>query len=240
MVLPSPTLRCYTPPFAQWQTLAHASTFNSKTVPRVTNLCSAAHVAHKVPLDTVSKDAYIQIWTSMSKLLMCGVCVLCTCMCVLCVRSVTHDWVIAHQFRLVCDLLSRMGVCSRGWELKGQERKIKDIWTVCQDNHDLIGWFCCYWCSTLFNYNRYSRIGAFFNFIEWLKVWFIDLYLYVIFICNFLNVNYFSFLDMFWLVFHHFLWKEYFSRTPVSYMYTNSIELVPRFGLLPSPRVLGY
>jgi len=44
MVLPSPTLRCCTPPFAQWQILAHASTFNSKTVPRVTNLCSAAHV----------------------------------------------------------------------------------------------------------------------------------------------------------------------------------------------------
>jgi len=42
----SPTLRCCTPPFSQWQIIAHTSTFNSKTVPRVTNLCSAAHVAH--------------------------------------------------------------------------------------------------------------------------------------------------------------------------------------------------
>ena len=47
MVLPSPTLRCYTPPFAERQIIAHASTFNSKTVPRVTNQCSAAHVAQK-------------------------------------------------------------------------------------------------------------------------------------------------------------------------------------------------
>jgi len=48
-----------------------------------------------------------------------------------------------------------------------------------------------------------------------------------VFIFNFLHLNYFSFLDV----------KEYFSRTPVSYMYTHSIELVPRFGSgsLPSP-----
>jgi len=68
----------------------------------------------------------------------------------------------------------------RGWELKGQERKKKDFWTACQVNHDLAGRFCCCWCSTLFNYNRYSFIGAFFDLIEWLKVWFIDLYLYLI------------------------------------------------------------
>jgi len=49
-------------------------------------------------------------------------------------------------------------------------------------------------------------------------------------------VNYFSFLDMLGLVIHDFWWKEYFSRTPGSYMYTNSIELVPCFGLRPSPR----
>jgi len=47
MVLSSPTLRCWTPPSAQWQIIAHARTFNSKTIPRVTDLCSAAHVAHK-------------------------------------------------------------------------------------------------------------------------------------------------------------------------------------------------
>jgi len=60
-----------------------------------------------------------------------------------------------------------------------------------------------------------------------------------VFIFNFLTVNYFSFLDLFVFCFPHFWWKEYFSRTPVSYMYTNSIELVPRFGLLPSPRCGG-
>jgi len=70
---------------------------------------------------------------------------------------------------------------SKGWELKGQERKKKDIWIASQVNHVLTGRFCCYWCSTLFNYNRYSCIGAFFDFIEWLKVWFTDLYLYLIF-----------------------------------------------------------
>jgi len=47
MVLPSPTLRCGTPPFAQLRIIAHASTLNSKTVQRVTNLCSAAYVAHR-------------------------------------------------------------------------------------------------------------------------------------------------------------------------------------------------
>jgi len=35
--------------------------------------------------------------------------------------------------------------------------------------------FCCYRCSTLFNYYRYSCIGAFFDLIEWLKVFCLDL-----------------------------------------------------------------
>jgi len=35
----------------------------------------------------------------------------------------------------------------RRWEMRGQERKKRDI---CQVNHDLTGRFCCYWCSTLF------------------------------------------------------------------------------------------
>jgi len=52
---------------------------------------------------------------------------------------------------------------------------------------------------------------------------------------NFLNFNHFSFLDMLGLVIHHFWWKKCFSRTTGSYRYTNSIELVPRFGLRPSP-----
>jgi len=61
------------------------------------------------------------------------------------------------------------------------------------------------------------------------------LFLRFAFIFNFLKINYFSFLDMLGLVIHHFWWKECFSRTPGSYRYTNSIELVPRFGLWPSP-----
>jgi len=56
-----------------------------------------------------------------------------------------------------------------------------------------------------------------------------------VFIFNFLNVNYFSFLYMLGLVIHHFWWNEYFSRTPGSYRYTNSVELVPRFSAWPSP-----
>jgi len=39
----------------------------------------------------------------------------------------------------------------RGWRLKGQERKKKNIWTARQVNHDSLGRFCCYRCSTLFN-----------------------------------------------------------------------------------------
>ena len=68
----------------------------------------------------------------------------------------------------------------RGWSLKGQERKKKDIWTARQVNHDLTSRFC----STLFNCNRYSCTGAFFNLIEWLKDYFVDLYLYSIFLMS--------------------------------------------------------
>ena len=91
-------------------------------------------------------------------------------------------------------------------------------------------------CSTLFNYNRYSYIWTFFDFIEWLKVFFFRF----VFIFNFLNVKCFSFLDMLGLVIHHFWWKDCFPRTPGSYRYTNSMELVPRFGFWPSPRFTGY
>jgi ribosomal protein S27AE len=62
------------------------------------------------------------------------------------------------------------------------------------------------------------------------------LFVRFVFIFNFLNFNYFPFLGMLGLENHHSWWKEYFSRTPGSYRYTNSIELVPRFGLWPSPR----
>jgi len=72
-------------------------------------------------------------------------------------------------------------VLARGWSLKGQERKKKSIWTARQVNHDLTSRFCSYWCSTLFNYDRYSCTWAFFDLIEWLKNYFLDLYLYLIF-----------------------------------------------------------
>jgi len=61
------------------------------------------------------------------------------------------------------------------------------------------------------------------------------LFLRLLFIFIFLSVSYFSFQDMLGLVIHHFWWKEYFSSTPGSYRYTNTIELLPRFGLWPSP-----
>jgi len=51
----------------------------------------------------------------------------------------------------------------------------------------------------VFNYNKYPCTGAFVELIVWLKVFFLDLYLF-----NFFNVNYFSFLDMLGLVIHHF------------------------------------
>jgi len=72
-------------------------------------------------------------------------------------------------------------VWSRGWSLKGQERKANDTWTARQVHHNLTSRFCCYRCSTLFNYNRYSCTGAFLDLIEWLKDYFLDLYLSWIF-----------------------------------------------------------
>jgi len=72
-------------------------------------------------------------------------------------------------------------VQTRGWSLKGQERKKKEIWTARQVNHDLTSRICCYQCSTLFNYDRYFCTGAFFVLIEWLKDYILDLYLYLIF-----------------------------------------------------------
>jgi len=75
--------------------------------------------------------------------------------------------------------------------------------------------------------------------LYWSIFWFYwmaqGLFYRFVFISNFLNLNYFSFLDMLGCVIHCFWWEEDFSRTPVSYRYTNSIELVPRFGLWPSP-----
>ena len=47
--------------------------------------------------------------------------------------------------------------------------------------YDLTGGFCCCWCLALFNYKRYFYIGVFFDFIEWLKVKFIDLYYFEFF-----------------------------------------------------------
>ena len=74
-----------------------------------------------------------------------------------------------------------MATAWEGLSLKGQERKEKDISTARQENHDLTSRFCRCRCSTLFNFNRYSCAGAFFDLIDWLKDYFLDLYLYVIF-----------------------------------------------------------
>ena len=75
--------------------------------------------------------------------------------------------------------------------------------------------------------------------IFWFKWMAQRLFFRLVFIFNFLNINYFSFSGYMVLVLPHFWCKEYFSRTPGSYKYTNSIGLVPRFGLWPSPRSIS-
>jgi len=83
MVLPSPTLRCCTPSVAQWRIIAHASTFNSNTVPRVTNLYSAVYITHKGPLWHSLKRC---IHRDLTKCLCC-VCVYVCCAWVTCTYS---------------------------------------------------------------------------------------------------------------------------------------------------------
>ena len=60
-------------------------------------------------------------------------------------------------------------------------RKKGKRYSTHQVSHELTSRFCIYWCSTLFNYNRYSCTGAFFGLIEWLKDCFLDLCLNLIF-----------------------------------------------------------
>jgi len=85
------------------------------------------------------------------------------------------------------------------WKAKKERKKTFEL--NAKSNHDLTGRFCCYWCSTLFNYNRYSCTGAFFDLIEWRYFFFFlisrDFFFRFVFMFNFLQVNYFSFLDIF-------------------------------------------
>jgi len=84
----------------------------------------------------------------------------------------------SHCTRLTRFLKMKLGGAARGWgrDLRERERERKKgkiyIWNACQVNHDFTSRFCCYRCATLLNYNRYSCVGAFFDLIEWLKVWF--------------------------------------------------------------------
>jgi len=60
-----------------------------------------------------------------------------------------------------------------------------------------------------------------------------------LFIFNYLQFNYFSFLDVLRLGIHHFWWKQYFSRTPGSYRYNfgtcgNRISTMFWFATIPS------
>jgi len=124
----------------------------------------------------------------------------------------------------------------RGWSLKGQEKRIF-IYLNCTPSksrpHEpsLL--------LSVFNSVQLQQV-----FLYWSIFWFNwiaqRLFFRFVFIFNFLNVTYFSFLDMLGLVIHHFWWKVYFSMTPGSYRCTNSIELVPRFGLWPSPQLDGF
>jgi hypothetical protein len=52
---------------------------------------------------------------------------------------------------------------ARWCRLKGQKRKKKDFWTVCQFNHDSVCRCRCYRCSTLFKYESYLFVEVFFD-----------------------------------------------------------------------------
>ena len=82
-----------------------------------------------------------------------------------------HDWP-----RLV-QLLAQSLIWSPGTRGMGRPRKKEKRYLKCMPSKSRL--HC--WCLTLFNHDRYGFVAAFFYFTEWLKVWFIDLYLYLIF-----------------------------------------------------------
>jgi len=79
------------------------------------------------------------------------------------------------------------------------ERPKKDVCTARQFNHDFTGRIRIYWCTTLFKYDSYLSAEAFFDWIEWPKVW-----LRFVSIFNFVHVSYFSLLDILGSEFLHF------------------------------------
>jgi len=101
-----------------------------------------------------------------------------------------------------------------------------------------MGRFCCYRWSTLMNYNKCFCNGAFFEWIEWLKVFVLNFYFYLI-ICK-------SNISRFWMC---YVWEFIiFDARNIFLEHQGStgtilvpveIELVPLIGLLPSPRT-GY
>ena len=98
------------------------------------------------------------------------------------------------------DWVGRIGALACGFQTK--KKKIAR-----QVNRDSIGWFYCYWCSTLIKYNKSFCTGLFMMKLNGSTFFF-----RFVFIFNYLHVNYFSFLDLLWLGTHPFWWKEFFSR----------------------------
>ena len=92
---------------------------------------------------------------------------------------------------------------------KKERMEAKNRWMAkkrCQHfNHDSVGRFRCYRCSTLINYNSYPCTEAFFDYIEWPEVW-----LRFVFILDFWHNNYSSFLGISGSGIHHFGWINSF------------------------------
>jgi len=70
---------------------------------------------------------------------------------------------------------------NEGMVTERPRKKEKYIWSARQVNRDLTSWFCFYWSSTLFNHDKYSCTSAFFDLIERLKDYLLNLYLCLFF-----------------------------------------------------------
>jgi len=116
----------------------------------------------------------------------------------------------------------------RGWTQKKEKCQKKCL----HCNHVFLRQFLCYWCSTLFNHDSYLYMEAFFEEIEWSEVW-----LRLVFIFDILHDNYFLFLDFLGVDDSSIFMKRIFLFLNGSNLVPLEIELLPGFGLLPSPRL---
>ena len=105
-----------------------------------------------------------------------------------------------------------------------------DIWTSRQGNHESMGWCCCYRSSILLNYNNYPCTGFLIDlncsrfFLKiCVYIWFFECQLFLV--SGYVGVGNSS-----------FLMKGIFYFLTGTILVPVEIELVPRFGLLASPR----